>query len=1362
MIGYDNEKTPKEKIEKIIPLGSIERHSRSFNLTKILEADEVSFGKFIKTGEYIEEISKVFSSSMPQELAKFPTYTVNDFFMITDKEIVLLLYKNSSSLNYYKFESNFKLETNLSEDALQNLSVDLRREIIIVGCGLFETRIFINELKTFNPITVLDLNSCVEAFEVNPSHGFLISASQNGEVKMWDLDNLGQFSIVSNENYQLISICETFGWVALATNYGRILYTADFKYEIKEPMRVKQIKVSSSGRFLAVNLKSKLHIYNCENSAIVKVIEKNYSSNIKDLKYDSNVLVIALVDGTIIVWQHEISRLPIHLFVKKLKTIRVDNSGYVYASVSPSNIFKVRFPHLPMMYECISTSVTTFSEDSEIFYYGVKRILHGIYLKTGERTIFFSYDYDISRVQAISTDLLMVASKAFFNLFSISQVKNQTLINDEGDYINSIVVDKANFKIYAAGLAMKIRVFSIDPFQELRSFALHTSLITTLIFLSNSCQIVSKTQDGIFFWSTDSQQEEFAIKEEKMILSVSISKNEKFAMISRKDFSITIFDLEKQTVLSGISFEKSFCYGAYLMKNSDFLITVHTDSTIKFWDFSTLTCMFTVKTQGEILYLKVSEDERFLAYKVNLKSINFYVIENPLMAEAISVYGPDQGLSDFYSIFLELKERKQPIYNAKLENFVVVPYMLSMLHLYAYHGLTGHIKSALNAGAGLNKDLSGASPLEIVLKLNHKNSALTFLKYFIKNTGQNPLIGNCITLENLISLNSLGFSVLQDFYDALLCSNSFANLPTSCSKYAFLPKFHIHSDQIAKKTWFFSEDYSETGVAIEFLSSAVSLNFVSGSDESISFLKSLISCPYQDIFRSKLIQYYIDDKWRILRPYVNIECAIYIVYLTLLNVISVDLRNTAVKVLFFVFGFFLSFFEFLQIFGGISEYFKGVWNYVDITRTVFLIIFATEIESIQGNYSSILLILSLVSWTRGISYFRIVSKTRYMINLITEVLKDIFPFLVISAYSTIGFGFILMLMDYNNNDFFSYFTLSYLINLGSINTPDYNSIQWACFIIATIINPIVMMNLIIAIMGDTHDKVQESREVADYKEQAYMILELEIPAVWRRTAKSRQRLHICKEIDTKGISKNWLGKVREIKNMIGSLRQSQVKILDTNSQILKDNLSIKEQINRVEKVILGIKEKIVDKNETSIGDMTCNNGHKLVYDCFFEMGISCFKCKKNCENGQFCPICCFALCQSCYKVAYKEKVGKIDITCYRSHKLAWTSDHSAYEGYGKIVFNCVGCKKMMYKDSYNCRVCKWDICFKCVDIVCNNISTAWSHQCAKGHGVVWDPRPHSSTYSCNSCSQVFTKSGSFRCNICDYDICIRCLDSIPT
>ena len=66
----------------------------------------------------------------------------------------------------------------------------------------------------------------------------------------------------------------------------------------------------------------------------------------------------------------------------------------------------------------------------------------------------------------------------------------------------------------------------------------------------------------------------------------------------------------------------------------------------------------------------------------------------------------------------------------------------------------------------------------------------------------------------------------------------------------------------------------------------------------------------------------------------------------------------------------------------------------------------------------------------------------------------------------------------------------------------------------------ILMNLIISIMGDSFDKVQESRDIADYKEKAALIVEIEISRIWKRSCKLQQRFHLCKEVESSSSAGN--------------------------------------------------------------------------------------------------------------------------------------------------------------------------------------------------------------------------------------------------
>jgi hypothetical protein len=71
---------------------------------------------------------------------------------------------------------------------------------------------------------------------------------------------------------------------------------------------------------------------------------------------------------------------------------------------------------------------------------------------------------------------------------------------------------------------------------------------------------------------------------------------------------------------------------------------------------------------------------------------------------------------------------------------------------------------------------------------------------------------------------------------------------------------------------------------------------------------------------------------------------------------------------------------------------------------------------------------------------------------------------------------------------------TYLTGLGEFGTDDFGShpnanILWIYFILCTILIQIVLLNLLIAIMGDTFDRVQEMKEEAKLKELCALISE---------------------------------------------------------------------------------------------------------------------------------------------------------------------------------------------------------------------------------------------------------------------------------
>jgi WD40 repeat protein len=1313
----------------------------------------------------LEDVYTDFSSRMPKELNKFPMLTsINAFYMLSDDQVLLLLYRTSSVLQLFTLNQNTKpVEVTVTEDSLQDLVIDPGLGLVLVGGGLFECKVFIYALPSLTAVAALSTSSPVSFIIGNRFKHSVLTLQKDAGILEWDLNNPSSKSVISNESFHYVGVCEEKNWIALAMNYGKVVYLADEKYELKEQRKIKSLKVSNSGYFIAMDTLKSITVLELKSSVLSVRQYRECGQLIADYCFSpSDVLVIALVNGNIEIWDQEKNRMPITLKISRAKLIGCWDNNLIYA-IGTNTLYSFLFPKLPIQYECENTFFSSFSPSSTKFAYvekdknNVKNlVLKILNLVSGIVSEVRKLEKEVTRVAFITEDLIFLPTKSEFALYSIGDRRAISIPNEDEDMINSVYIDPSNDLFYTGGSKQNIKIFSINPLKLLSQFGTHSSGVQLVLPFQKGTKLMTKTINGLFIWDiiTKEQIWQYEVK----ALSLSLSPDDKFAFFSTVD-NIFVYDLESSNMYFSFGLSKFFCFDSYATKDSKFVVTTSTDGLIRFWDTLTFSCMFSLKTVGEIKHIKFSQDENFFAYRVDLKFPTMFVIRNPLKDKSIGFYSPNPDYYGYLSYFIDLKDRKEVEYQAKFENTVILPHFLTNLHLYALHGKAANVKQALNGNEAISQCSEGLNPLDITLLYNHKNTALIFLKFFIKKLEEFPLLGRAISIQSLIAMNALGFESLLDFYDSILIKNKHASLPFAIEKSIGLPKTIANQEFVPQKEWFFNQDMKESGVPIEFLTSAIRLNMVQGSHDSVNFLRSLTLCPYPDIFRSKFIQLCIDYKWSRNWFYVALECFVFLIYLIFLCVVSLGVKEYAIAIIFYLTGYSLTLYNVLQVLGGVKAYFKDVWNIVDLARGILLICFTWSNESNSDSYYTVILILNLFSWARGISYFRIFSRTRYLIHLLTEVITDVLPFIFIGAYSTIAFSFILMLMNLGATNFSDYFTLSYLIMLGSINSASYNTIQWVCFIAATIINPIIMMNLIISLMGDTYDRVQEGREVADYKELTFMCMQSEIATLWQRGVGVHSHLHLCKEVETKNLARNWQGKIREIKGLIYGMRAAQAKTNEANSQLLLDNQQLKDQISRIEGMLIGLRGKMNEDNEEQKHKVLCKAGHGLEKVFFVEQTFTCDKCKKQHEFGFYCRICAYGLCKPCFKQAHREKVGNSEFLCFRGHKLKWLSTQEEYKDYSRKVFFCATCKKKMSKESYNCIACQWDLCRKCVDIVIARIPLAWTKQCPNNHNLVWHPKPHNS-YRCNACQQTFTKAGSFNCLACDYDVCVRCFDSL--
>ena len=123
----------------------------------------------------------------------------------------------------------------------------------------------------------------------------------------------------------------------------------------------------------------------------------------------------------------------------------------------------------------------------------------------------------------------------------------------------------------------------------------------------------------------------------------------------------------------------------------------------------------------------------------------------------------------------------------------------------------------------------------------------------------------------------------------------------------------------------------------------------------------------------------------------------------------------------------------------------------------------------------------------------------YLIRMIFEVVKDMIPFLVVMSVLLTAFSESIYALDRNkfypdhiHMSFFEAFEFIYFNALGSLTMVGFEDdyLVWALFFLCSLINMTVMLNLLIAIISETYDKVASTQDEFALLERAGVVADL--------------------------------------------------------------------------------------------------------------------------------------------------------------------------------------------------------------------------------------------------------------------------------
>ncbi len=259
----------------------------------------------------------------------------------------------------------------------------------------------------------------------------------------------------------------------------------------------------------------------------------------------------------------------------------------------------------------------------------------------------------------------------------------------------------------------------------------------------------------------------------------------------------------------------------------------------------------------------------------------------------------------------------------------------------------------------------------------------------------------------LIKMNNVTVDRLEEVYRLCTCwpHKMYENFP----KYSSLKKSHKQIVRAQEVGTSLKEYYSEQeGLLLKtptlrccneaFVAAfSIPLDVGFGSSGSLDMLRSLERCKNDEIFKIPVIQGYLAYKWSQSVYYLLIEAGIYLVFLILFNVFALNESargSILLKALMTIFWIVFALREVVQAIGRGKDYFRDVWNYIDIALVVtYLGSFAANEASSSEDWFIVFCLIMM--WVKVIAYFRLWDSTRYLIRSIIEIVKDMVPFLLV-------------------------------------------------------------------------------------------------------------------------------------------------------------------------------------------------------------------------------------------------------------------------------------------------------------------------------------------------------------------------------
>ena len=744
---------------------------------------------------------------------------------------------------------------------------------------------------------------------------------------------------------------------------------------------------------------------------------------------------------------------------------------------------------------------------------------------------------------AVSPDGRFIASGSdqFLIIWNVQESREECTMIGHKSHISSVAVSPDSRFIVTGSFDKTIKIWNIQERREECTLNGHEDFVVGVAVSPDGRFIISSAQDkSIRIWNFQEQKEECILRVSSYYRSITMSVDGRFIIAGSGENALLFNMLEPKE-------EFALNHGHKISKfiistDSSFLIIKSLSNKVKFFNLQTRQYeKFSIKSHSNLLqYIPAMSSTAN-----NLRVCKLYVTSDFIvLASALGICDliriVDGNLQFTYDIGQALSKDaftdcNFEYYASAIDSTSISPLVadvshgilrFTLAHYYSYLGLKGNLQKLVdNTNFCINVDAFSKSPFFYAISKKRQDCVDVLLDCLELMRVQNPK-----NYEMSI------FAVRNDFI--LLINNSPRQLHTllnnliTTSNQAYakilneLPIFQVGFTPRPKIEDFSDKVSDEIPVILQ--SSKFQLVGEIGCSHNEALLDAIINCKNSQALRCPIVYYIVELQFNAIKAwvisYTILLCANIVLLMLLIGLKSFDWY---LVVPFFLVNFSLLVFELVQMVTNASQYLQDPWNFLDISRNLASVVWIIlELYSFSSLYFT--WIVALINLLRGITAFHLFDGTRFYVDLIFTSLSDIKYFFLMFSYSTFTFGCLLMISREQGLSFDGIWGDSYNLNFGNYEGTDTGVyfMQYIVYFGATIINVVLMLNLLISILGDSYERFQLDQGIVDIKEKARISMEYQSMMFWTKKESELKCIRLCKSAFQDEENQDWEGRIR--------------------------------------------------------------------------------------------------------------------------------------------------------------------------------------------------------------------------------------------